>query len=435
MSQRAIAEIDRNLAALLADSTESNAREFLRTELLADSTESNTWGVTSVNAADRLEQRMRLISEVSTRIKSQTTAKELNTQPLAVLELSLSDLWKAYIPLALMLYDEYVKFRQSNDTTWVVGINAPPGSGKSTLVQILKLLMEVVAGKELNVAQVGSDDLYMGKSQREAAGYVTRLDPRTLDVDFFHVIADLKELKDGKVKVPRFDKGMDERDGFNEIEGPLDILFYEGWRVGVRKSDFTLPNGDLVKFDYERLNAPIDYLMYLDADPEDVWHWKLNSSQQDHEKMKGKKVDWKPWGDSDTTQLRQKWDEWMLPFLKHHEARLLKDEKTKFVLTKNDAHHIVKTSFNNRNRLRSAFKKANVTLDLESSANSSLSKEDAFVLHAEEVMLSPGNVRATLQRSRCRIESTQLPLPASGSKCAVVDATGDATLAKSVGGA
>ena len=92
----------------------------------------------------------------------------------------------------------------------------------------------------------------------------------------------------------------------------MDILFYEGWRVGVEKGDFKLPNGEVVQFDYSRLNEPIDYLMYLDADPEDVWKWKLQSSQQDHNKLKHTKTDWKEWAEGlggNTEQLRGKWDQ------------------------------------------------------------------------------------------------------------------------------
>lgn len=294
-----------------------------------------------------------------------------------------------------------------------MGINAPPGSGKSTLVQILKFIMEIVAGKELRVAQVGSDDLYMGKEQRKEFNkkhrkelcIETRLDPRSLDEEFFNVIADLKRFKSGDapVKVPRFDKGADERDTLVCIEGPLDIIFYEGWRVGVQKGDFKLANGEVVEFDYKRLNGPIDYLMYLDAEPEDVWKWKLKSTQQDHDKMKNKKdehgemkknQDWKPWTENDEKQLRMKWNTWMEPFLVQHEAKLMTDNIAHFVLTKRDAHHIVKTGLNNRQRLRSVCPEA------------------------EEMLLSPGRIKPT--HRRYTIASSVQQAAPSPFKCAIV---------------
>eukprot|EP00929_Paragymnodinium_shiwhaense_P024759 TRINITY_DN15139_c0_g1_i5.p1 TRINITY_DN15139_c0_g1~~TRINITY_DN15139_c0_g1_i5.p1 ORF type:complete len:698 (+),score=100.37 TRINITY_DN15139_c0_g1_i5:169-2262(+) len=270
----------------------------------------------------------------------------------------------------------------------------------------------------------------MGKAKRSELGIGTRLDPRSLDGDFFGVVADLKVLKagDSPVKVPRFDKGHDERDGFVSIEGPLDILFYEGWRVGVQPGNFELPSGEVVQFDYEQLNKPIDFLMYLDADPEDVWTWKLRSSQQDHDKTRLTKEGWAPWAEADTKQLRQKWDDWMAPFLVQHEAKLMKDGTAQFVLTKSDAHHIVKTGQNQRKRLRRYFSQCK---NLEISCGTppgvqqgGLSEEEAFIMQAEDMMRSPGIIKATLDHREYAIGSSAARDSASSPfQCAVVDAT------------
>ena len=43
--------------------------------------------------------------------------------------------------------------------------------------------------------QIGSDDLYMSAAQRKAAGVATRLDPRSLDPEYFDLIARLKTAR------------------------------------------------------------------------------------------------------------------------------------------------------------------------------------------------------------------------------------------------
>jgi hypothetical protein len=210
------------------------------------------------------------------------------------------------------------------------------------------------------------------------------------------------------------------------VKGPLDILFYEGWRVGVRPGEFKTPTGEVISFDYSEFNEPIDFLMYLDAEPEDVWEWKLRSSQQDHERAKPDVL----WSDNDTEVLRKKWDEWMAPFLRHHEATLALIPKDRgganFVITKSNTHHIMKTEKNTRQRLRDIAARhrcrrlGELTGEIDIDA-------DEFVRAAEELMLSPGNVKTHIDR-RTYTVCASVPLgPMHGRsefKSAAVDATG-----------
>ena len=128
--------------------------------------------------------------------------------PLASLNIDLADLWKSYLPLALALHQRRERHaaRQraaGTDEAFVVGLNAPPGCGKSTLVQLLRVLLRAAAGtttttttttgtgtgsttataSHLVVAHVSSDDLYMTQAQRRAAEppIPSRLDARSID--------------------------------------------------------------------------------------------------------------------------------------------------------------------------------------------------------------------------------------------------------------
>merc|ERR1712157_432239 len=141
--------------------------------------------------------------------------------------------------------------------------------------------MQAASEESLRIASVGSDDLYMDKDDRakQIPEIQTRLDPRSLDPQCAGIVSGLKHLRSGEtLKVPRFNKGLDKRDGYVSVEGPLDIIFYEGWRVGV-------PPGELhgYSFDYTEFNKAIDYLTYLSADPNSVKDWKIGSSKYEHE--------------------------------------------------------------------------------------------------------------------------------------------------------
>ena len=175
---------------------------------------------------------------------------------------------------------------------YVIGVNAPPGSGKGTIVQILVFLMKLAAPgqlvrddttelaaeaglrnraaaasahsaeRALRVVNVSSDDLYMGRAKRAASGIATRLDPRSLDRAHYGVVEALASARAGEtVRIPIFSKAEDDATSFAEVEGPFDVVIYEGWRVGVRPGEFYGPGGEGGAFEYEELNRPINYLM------------------------------------------------------------------------------------------------------------------------------------------------------------------------------
>lgn len=134
-----------------------------------------------------------------------------------------------YRQLAALLAD-----RWRRDGVVKAGIGGGQGAGKSTLGRLL-----VAAGERLGVriAVLGLDDFYLAKAARRRLAQTvhpllaTRGPPGTHEVDRLRETLDALR-RPGAVQVPRFDKGRDERAGFETLRGPCDIAVLEGWCVG-----------------------------------------------------------------------------------------------------------------------------------------------------------------------------------------------------------
>jgi D-glycerate 3-kinase len=186
----------------------------------------------------------------------------------------------------------------------ILGLCGSQGSGKSTLANAL---VERLAGQGLRVATLSLDDLYLGKAARaELARAVhpllaTRGVPLTHDVARGCAILDA--AKAGlPFELPRFDKASDEPLARGErVDGPLDLLIFEGWCVGAAAEDgveLVTPVNDLEREEdedrvwrravnaalagpYQSLFARIDRLVLLAAPRfEVVRAWR---TQQEHE--------------------------------------------------------------------------------------------------------------------------------------------------------
>eukprot|EP00747_Dinoflagellata_sp_TGD_P043552 gnl/TRDRNA2_/TRDRNA2_142758_c0_seq3.p1 gnl/TRDRNA2_/TRDRNA2_142758_c0~~gnl/TRDRNA2_/TRDRNA2_142758_c0_seq3.p1 ORF type:complete len:404 (+),score=87.45 gnl/TRDRNA2_/TRDRNA2_142758_c0_seq3:47-1258(+) len=319
-------EIEAQLGMLLT------CRKFLHEELLNDPLEAKSFGINMDNVADVFEKRLQLFETATRLIEESTTTESVNEMPLAALNVKKTDLWKSYIPMARLIIDKALA-RDTTAGAFVLGINAPSGSGKSTLVQILLFLLSLGSDHPLRIVQISSDDLYMGKAARKAAGVETRFDPRSLDPSLFHLVGKLKRLKDDEVmEIPRFNKGLDDRElKGTEVKGPFDIVLFEGWRVGVRPGE--LYGG---QFDYSEMNKELDLLLYIDAKAEYLWNWKVASAQRDHEREVG------PWTTDDEKKLRHTWDTWIQPFMDNYEKPLAAPGGgADIVLTKDSSHQVL----------------------------------------------------------------------------------------------
>lgn len=137
--------------------------------------------------------------------------------------------------------------QQGNSTALVLGISAPQGCGKSTIVEQLEALFNWLG---VGAAAVSIDDFYLTNADQTALA-AAHPDNRLLQLrgnagthDLTLGTATLNTLKGltgagAKAKVPRYDKsafgGRGDRadpSTWPEVQGPLQIVFFEGWMSG-----------------------------------------------------------------------------------------------------------------------------------------------------------------------------------------------------------
>ena len=152
----------------------------------------------------------------------------------------------------------------------VVGLTGPQGSGKSTLAAQMPAAL---TSHGLQAAVLSLDDLYLPKAERLRLArevhplLATRGVPGTHDVALgVAVLASLGEA--ARDAGPRFDKAADDRRPRSEwacVEGPADVIVFEGWCVGARPQP------------PEALAAPVNVLERT-RDPDGVWRRYANDA-------------------------------------------------------------------------------------------------------------------------------------------------------------
>jgi len=123
----------------------------------------------------------------------------------------------------------------------IVGLNAPQGAGKTTLVSLIREVIEYEYG--LNTIEISIDDFYKTNEQRNYLAktihplLATRGVPGTHDVTL--AIETLTILKSAQNQachlIPRFDKAIDDRlpeTNWTKIESQVDLILFEGWCLG-----------------------------------------------------------------------------------------------------------------------------------------------------------------------------------------------------------
>ena len=166
-------------------------------------------------------------------------------------ETILNHLNQLWLPTALNL----VTVRNQIDRTLIQGILGGQGTGKTTLCQILKLILNYLG---FTVATLSIDDLYLTYKQRQVLQQqdprlIWRGPPGTHDIDLgLKIIEQCLSDTATKILLPRFDKsafaGAGERTISEAIVKP-DILLFEGWFVGIQpitEDCFTNPPAPIV---------------------------------------------------------------------------------------------------------------------------------------------------------------------------------------------
>lgn len=135
----------------------------------------------------------------------------------------------------------WLQARRPAEGPLLVGVNGAQGAGKSTLCELLRVVLDTGLG--LRVAVLSIDDVYLTHAERQALArevhplLAVRGVPGTHDVALAMTLLDrLAALQPGeRLRLPRFDKGRDDRCApakWPTVIGPIDIILFEGWCVG-----------------------------------------------------------------------------------------------------------------------------------------------------------------------------------------------------------
>ena len=222
---------------------------------------------------------------------------------------------KFYIPICDHIFKKLKKSPKNN----IIGLSGAQGSGKSTIAQIIKLVLKF--RHNLHVICFSIDDYYKTLKERKKMAYrvnklfLTRGVPGTHDIKM--LLNDLKKLnllKFKKMKIPKFDKSIDDRLPKNKwsiIKKKPDVIIFEGWCIGARhEKKSTLKNSinkleknedrDMVwrntvnselKKNYLRLFKKINFLVYLKIPSfKYVIKWRSLQEKKLKRKNKGKKI-------------------------------------------------------------------------------------------------------------------------------------------------
>ena len=171
-----------------------------------------------------MTERMNIPSQINQQCRSLIEALRLPEQFIDVVE-------KIYYPLAIKLLDS----KQSGPL--LVSINGAQGTGKSTLTQFIKVILESLSSKPATAFSI--DDFYLTRSERQHLAkkihplFITRGVPGTHDIDLMKSV--LNDLLNGNnTQIPVFNKAIDDRDNvenWQSIIEPVEFILFEGWCV------------------------------------------------------------------------------------------------------------------------------------------------------------------------------------------------------------
>ena len=231
-----MANIDQILQDLaLGQSLTDEERSHLIYWTLTQAPGAQAFGITSDNVERVVHQRSLLYPKLYLRVQQFWRQHcQLQTDVL-------KPLWVLWLPLALRLIAAY----NALERPLIQGILGLQGVGKTTLTQMLKLILE-----QLNVTclSLSIDDLYLTYAQRQQLRaqdprLIWRGPPGTHDVQLgIEVLDQLRSplSSETEIAIPRFDKsahgGQGDRLGV-EWGQPVDVILFEGWFVGVRPID------------------------------------------------------------------------------------------------------------------------------------------------------------------------------------------------------
>ena len=266
-----------------------------------------------------------------------------------------------YLPLSEFIYRNY----SINKKTKIIGLTGGQGSGKSTISNILKILLKEAYG--LNTTTFSIDDFYKTYKERKKMSekisplFLTRGVPGTHDTNLlFTCLKKIKESNFSKILIPKFDKSIDDRlpkKKWQKVEKKQDIVIFEGWCVGAtpqKKKDLIAPINILekekdkkrtwrnyvnkeLKNRYEKIFKLIDLMIFLKIPSfEYVYEWRLLQEKKLRVTSKGKKT------------MTDKQVKNFIMFYERITRHMLKNfsKKAKFVINIDSSHRLKSIKFN-----------------------------------------------------------------------------------------
>ncbi len=227
----------------------------------------------------------------------------------------LGQLKKFYIPIGNSIYKIY----ENEKITKVIGITGGQGSGKSTISNILKIVLKEYFNLETVIFSI--DDFYKTFKDRKKMSkkisplFLTRGVPGTHETKLlYNCIKSLKKKNFKKTTIPKFDKSIDDRlpkNKWQKIKKKPNIVIFEGWCVGVKpqkNKDLLVPINTLEKVNdkkkiwrtrvnqelknkYKKIFNLIDVSIFLKVPSfKHVYKWRLLQEKKLKAASKGKKI-------------------------------------------------------------------------------------------------------------------------------------------------
>ena len=240
------------------------------------------------------------------------SSQEVQTEPFYD---KLGQLKNFYLPICEKIHHDY----QKNKKIKIIGLTGGQGAGKSTITQIIKLILNYKY--DLKVVYFSIDDFYKTLKERNKLSsnvhklFKTRGVPGTHDTKLLKkTFSDLVKKNFKPVSIPSFDKSKDDRvpkKKWKKIYKQPQIIIFEGWCVGAMpqknknliKSINTLEKNEdakllwrnkvnkELKHEYRKIFNKIDRLIFLKVPNfKCVYKWRLLQEKKLQLTSKGKKI-------------------------------------------------------------------------------------------------------------------------------------------------